>query len=195
MKSYEYIDPYDLDEGLVKGNPEGGIDPEITDEKALELWRTVMRTVKNEKGDVVLKSADTVSQVFSRKVTDILNDEEHMNRKFPGKRPTVREIYTAAKFSKSKWGRMTGGDLCDLERGNVFAAAVALRLDEKQTVELLYSAGFALNYELDLDAAIMYFIKQEIYDLDYIYSVLSHFSDITNGLDCFMFQPKKKQQD
>lgn len=79
------------------------------------------------------------------------------------------------------------GQLPDIERGNVFAIALALKLDEDELIQLLYSAGFALNYSLHLDAAVMYFIKQGIYDIEHIYNVLSQFSDITNGLDCFTF--------
>ncbi len=55
-------------------------------------------------------------------------------------------------------------------------------------------AGHAINYELDPDAAMMYFINREIYNMKYICSVLGNFSDVTNGLDCFAFQPDPDQK-
>ena len=68
----------------------------------------------------------------------------------------------------------------------------ALQKRSPQTAELLYAGGFVLNYEHELDCAMMYFIKQGIYDLRLITSTLSQFCDIKNGFDKFTFTPKSK---
>lgn len=189
MKSYEYIDPYELDEGHRLGNPEGGMPAWVKDERAVVMWQDVMRPVKDAEGKTVLKTADTASQVFARKINQFLNDRDRNFLVFEKDHLSQRAVYRAAGFSKSKWGRIMEGKMSDIERGNAFAVAIALHLNEKETAELLHAAGFAINYELDLDVAMMYFIRRGIYDMEYICSVLGEFCDVDNGLDCFMFQP------
>lgn len=197
MRKLEYFDPYEAEaEGSCSFSAPARIDPSITNHKAVALWNTVMRraTDKNNSRRVLLRPANTASISFAAKIQQFMNDEEHIYNKFENKPPKASDIYKAAKFSSSKWGRIMSGELTDIERGNAFAVAVALRLNTEQTEELLYSAGFAINYELDLDAAMMYFIKKGIYDVDYIYSALECFSNIKNGLDCFIFQPRTEKQ-
>ena len=196
MKKIEVFDPHEVEQAPhsqyrfgAPEKPEG----QIEDARAIELWNTVMRPVF-EKKKRVLRTPDNVSQVLARKVYEFRYDTEHTGRKFDHDNLTAKEVFEAAGFSKSKWNRINGGRLTDVERGNVYALAIALRLDADQTAELMYAAGLAINYELDLDAAMMYFINREIYDMEYICSVLSNFSDVTNGLDCFAFQPDPKQK-
>ena len=195
MRKIEYIDPYEIknEDGYEFDNPQN-IDANIDNKDAVALWNTVMRKVRDKNGRVVLKAADTASQVLTRKIMKFMYDEDHIQEKFLGEPPTMKHIYTSAGLSHSTWGRIMSGELSDIERGHVFAIAVALRLNTEQTEELLYSAGFAINYELDLDAAIMYFIKREIYDIKRIKRVLSNFSCVKNGLDCFVFQPQSDNQ-
>lgn len=193
VKKYEYYDPYELseDKSFTFGMPDK-IANNVKNPESVALWNFVMRKVTDGKGKTVLSTADTVSQVLARKIFFFMNDEDHIMNKFYGDPPKAMEIYKAAKFSKSKWGRLMGGVLSDIERGTVYAIAIALRLNTEQTEELLYSAGIAVNYELDLDVAMMYFIKREIYDMDRIYSILGEFCNVENGLDRFMFQPRTK---
>jgi hypothetical protein len=197
MRKFEYFDPYDKEakDNCVFSAPMR-MEDNIKDPMAVELWNTVMRKVsdKNDRNRLLLRPANTASLSFAIKIQQFMNDEEHIYNKFDDIPPKAFDIYQAARFSSSKWGRIMSGELTDVERGNAFAVAIALRLNTEQTEELLYSAGFAINYELDLDAAMMFFIKKEIYDLDYIYSVLESFSNIKNGLDCFIFQPRTNKQ-
>jgi hypothetical protein len=197
MRTIAYFDPYDAEaeNRCVFSTPQQ-IDERITHYMAIKLWDTVMRKAvdKDDPSNVLLRPSNTTSMAFARKIQEFMSDEYHIYNKFENIPPKASDIYQAAKFSSSKWGRIMSGELLDIERGNAFAIAVALRLDTKQTEELLYSAGLAINYELDLDAAMMFFIKKEIYDLDYIYSVLKCFSNIKNGLDCFIFQPRTDKQ-
>lgn len=196
MSKFAYFDPYEAEaeKKCVFSEPKP-IDDRIKDAMAVELWNTVTRKVVDQNSKkVLLKPVNTASMSFAIKINQFLNDQDHIYNKFDDEPPKASDIYKAAKFSSSKWGRIMSGELPDIERGNAFAIAVALRLNTEQTEELLYSAGFALNYELDLDAAMMFFIKKEIYDLDYIYSVLGCFSNIKNGLDCFIFQPRTNKQ-
>lgn len=182
------LDPFHLPDGYRLGNPQT-VDPEITDPDAIALWNTVMRAVKDANGATVLRAADTVGQSVARKIECFLLDEAHIAAKFGGTRPKAKQLYHSAGFSKSKWNRIVSGELCDITRGNLFAIAVALRLSAVQTEELLFSAGFVLNYELDLDVAMLYFINRKVYDMATIYRVLGSFCDVTNGLDRFYFQP------
>ena len=196
MSKFAYFDPYDPETAkkCVFTAPRK-IDEKITDERAIELWNTVTRTVKDKNDNkAILKSVNTASMSLAAKIQEFWNDETHISNKFDYMTPKASDLYKAAKFSSSKWGRIMSGELPDVERGNVFAIAIALRLDTEQTEELMYSAGFAINYELDLDAAMMYFIKKEEYNLDTIYEILGCFSNITNGLDCFIFQPRTAKQ-
>lgn len=195
MKKLEYYDPYEAEkEGGYTFDAPQKMEITTNDEAAEKLWNKVMRRMRDESGNVVLKAPDTASQVLARKIMSFMNDEDHIYNKFDGEQPKMSTIYRAAGFSSSKWGRIISGELSDIERGNAFAIAIALRLNEEQTAELLYSAGFAINYELDLDAAMMYFIRREIYDLKRILKILSNFSNVKNGLDCFVFQPITEAQ-
>ena len=164
---------------------------QVKGEEALRLWSTVMRPIYDKDGTIVKKkSTVTPSLSLAMAIEEILNDEEHIYNKFVDEKPSDKEIYEAAGFSRSKWGRIRSGMLPDVERGNVFALALALRLDEVQTEKLLHAAGFSLNYDLDLDCAVMYFIRNEIYDVNRVYRILGEFCDVKNGLDCFMFHPR-----
>lgn len=183
------LDPFHLPpEGYHLGNAQS-IDPEITDPAAIELWQAVMRQVKDASGATVLRAADTVGQSVARRIEAFLSDKAHIAAKFGGERPKAKQLYHSAGFSKSKWNRIVSGELSDITRGNLFAIAIALRLSAAQTEELLFAAGFVLNYELDLDIAMLYFINRQIYDMQTIYQVLASFCDVTNGLDRFCFQP------
>ena len=148
----------------------------------------------NGKKEIVLNAPVTASRSLADKIIEFMEDEDHIFYAFDGDRPKAKDIYKGARLSKSTWGRIMTGELSDVERGNVFAIALALRLNEEQTVELLKSAGFLLNYELELDAAVMYFIKKEERDLDKIWRVLGQFSNVKNGLDCFVFHPQTEKQ-
>ncbi len=169
---------------------------EITSPEAKELWNTVMRKKRDQNGKIVQNMPNTASERLAQKIKFYMNDPSHIYEKFCDVPPKAKELYTEARFSKSKWGRIMGGTLPDIERGNAFAIAVVLRLNVEQTEDLLRSAGFCLNYELDLDAAIMYFIEREIYDMNRIYEILGEFCDCTpdNGLDCFIFEPRTEDQ-
>lgn len=166
---------------------------EELDGMAKELWDLVNARVEKD-GKTVIDDPETASSRLTDKINFYMRDDEHVRLKFDCDYPKDIEIYTAAGFSKSKWQRIKGGSLLDIERGNAFAIAVALRLDETQTEDLLRSAGFCINYELELDCAIMYFIRKEIYDMKKINNVLKKFSNIKNGLDCFTFRPRLKSQ-
>ena len=197
MRKIEYFDPYEAEaENNCDFSSPLHLDKGIKNDMAIALWNTVMRkaTAKDDRSRVLLRHANTASLSFAKKIQQFMNDKDHIYNKFEDKAPKASDIYKAARFSSSKWGRIMSGEMTDIERGNAFAVAIALRLDTAQTEELLYSAGFAINYELDLDAAMMFFIKKEIYDTDYIYSVLECFSNIKNGLDCFIFQPRTDKQ-
>ena len=171
------------------GNPGGGMPKWVTNDEAVALWQAAMRPVIDANGKTVLRCADTASQVLTRAIDRFLDEKNEFRREYGMPKLTKTAVYKRAKFSRAKWGRIMGGQMSDIERGNAYALAIALELDEVQTAELLYAAGFAINYELDLDVAMMYFIHNKIYDMDKIYEILGNFSDVKNGLDCFMFQP------
>ena len=159
------------------------------DGMAREVWDYSKRKITVD-GNTVLDAADTMTSAFAAKIEEFLSDREHLDARFGGKRPKDREMASRAGFSLPKWNRITAGKLLDVERGNAFAVAIALKLNEEQTVKLLYSAGFALNYTHELDCAVMYFINREIYDINLINATLSQFCNIKNGLDNFTFLPR-----
>ena len=193
MRKFEYFDPYEAkDAKSCTFSEPSKISGSITNPEAIALWNEVMREARdlNDRKKVLLRRPSTASMSFAGKIQEFLDDKEGMLFRFDEETVTIADIYKAAHFSKSKWGRIMSGKLLDIERGNAFAVAIALHLNVDETEELLYSAGFAINYELDLDAAMMYYIRRQIYDLDRIYATLSCFSDIKNGLDCFAFKPQ-----
>lgn len=194
MRKFEYFDPYEAkdDKSCTFSEP-SKINGSITNPEAIALWNEVMREARSlsDRKKVLLRRPSTASMSFAGKIQQFLDDKEGMLYRFDEENVTIADIYKAAKFSKSKWCRIMSGKLLDIERGNAFSIAIALHLNVDETEELLYSAGFAINYELDLDAAMMFYIRRQIYDLDRIYATLSCFSDIKNGLDCFAFKPQK----
>ncbi len=190
MKKVEYFDPTEVDS--VKG---ASVRVSALPQKfestatktAVEVWKFSKRRITNLYGKVILNSSDTMTNVFARKIEEFLSDLDHLDKHFDGKRPTDEQMAKRAGFSRAKWNRLTSGAHLDIERGNAFAVAIALALDEEQTAELLYAGGFVLNYEHELDCAIMYFIKQGIHDIKLINDTLSQFCDIKNGFDKFTF--------
>ena len=193
MKKIEYFDPSEVSE--IKGASvrelafPRDLDATATD-LAHKVWAFSKRRITDRFGNVILGAADTMTTAFAKKIEDFLSDEEHLAKNFDGKRPTDQMMADRAGFSRPKWNRLTSATHLDIERGNAFAVAIALKLDEEQTVELLYAGGFVLNYEHELDCVMMYFIKNGIYDIKLITSTLSQFCDIKNGFDKFTFKPK-----
>ncbi|MBR4942935.1 MAG: hypothetical protein IKZ28_02795 [Clostridia bacterium] len=194
-KSYEYVVPHlAVASGECRYGDSLRVSKGVTDPEAVELWETVMREVKTKDGKTLLETPTTPSRLLADKIIEFMNDEDHIFYAFDGDKPKAKDIYKAARFGKSTWGRIMAGELSDLERGNVFALALALRLNEEQTADLLHSAGFCVNYGLDLDAAVMYFIRKEERDLDKIWRILGEFCNVKNGLDCFIFRPVTEKQ-
>lgn len=187
-KSITYFDPYAArEQGGYSFTPLGKPREEITDECARDLYEATHTVVKDADGKVELRPAVTITRSLAYKIDEFMNDEEHIYNKFDGEKPKAYQIYEAAGFSPATWNRIVQGKLLDIERGNVLTLALALRLNAAQTEELMQAAGFVLNYGFEVDAAVMYFIQREIYDMPYIREVLGCFSDIKNGLDRFHF--------
>ncbi|MBQ5793629.1 MAG: helix-turn-helix domain-containing protein [Clostridia bacterium] len=185
----EIFDPYEAKRymGITSSKP-AHVPDHVTDPDAVALWNTVMVSVSSY-DKKILPVPMTVSRSLGDAVQRFMTDSARIQQKFGCAKISAKQVYESIHMSRPTWNRITGGQQIDVERGNVFAIALGLRLDEQEVQELLYSAGFALNYSLELDAAIMYFIKKGIYDVEYIYRILSQFSDIKNGLDCFCFRP------
>ena len=187
-RSITYFDPYAAKaQGGYTFTPQGKPNGEITDPRALELFNETHVSIKDENGSTELRSVTTITRSLAFKIDEFMCDEAHIYEKFGGEKPKAYEIYQAAGFSPATWNRIVQGKLLDIERGNVLTLALALRLNPMQTEELMQAAGFVLNYGFEVDAAVMYFIQREIYDMDYIREVLGCFSDIKNGLDRFHF--------
>jgi hypothetical protein len=193
MKKIEYKDPVELanEKGAtVQIRPIPSKLVGTLSKDAIDVWNFSKRRIIDANGKVVMPYADTMTNAFANKIDEFLSDPEHIESKFEGKRPTDNTMASRAGFSRATWNRLTGAIYLDIERGNAFAVAIALKLDEKQTEELLYSAGFVLNYEHELDSAIMYFIKKGEYDINVIKAALSQFCDVKNGFDNFTFLPR-----
>lgn len=186
MPKIEYFDPY-----LEKKNPEYKYAPPkkmpFTPEnpECKQLWDNAMLMVRDKSGKTVKAPADPVCTVFGRKVVEFLDRK--------GLRAS--EVYKRAGIPKSTWNKYIGEKLTTLRRANVYSVAIGLELNEEETAELLYSAGYAINYDLDLDCAMMYFIKHKMYDISEIKSILAEFSDIERGIDCFAFEPATPNQE
>ena len=165
----------------------------VTGAVAKDLWIEAMCTIDAPDGSTLFSYPCTASTSFAQKVDFYMHDPDHVYEKFDGEQSRYQDIYKAAGFSKSTWGRIQSGALADLERGNVFAFAIALRLNEEQLVDLLQSAGFCLNCDLDLDRAMLYFIHKGTYHrIQDVMAVLGEICDVENGLDCFFFRPRTK---
>ncbi len=191
MKRLEYYDPTDEEckRATVTANAfPRRLEATATD-TAKKVWDFSKRKITGTFDRVLLRPADSITKVFARKIEEFLSDAVHLEKSFNGKRPTDSMMAKRAGFSRAKWNRLTSGTHLDIERGNAFAVAIALKLDEEQTVQLLYAGGFVLNYEHELDCAMMYFIKNGIYDINLIVETLSQFCDLTNGFDKFTFNP------
>ena len=188
FKTVTYVDPYaaEGDAAYTLRPPVSEAPAAVTEELGRELYR-VTHTRLTEGGRTLKGVPRTITAPLGDMIYNILHDEEHIASRFGGDRPRVDDICEAAGFSPATWNRITGGKLLDIERGNVFAIALALRLNVEQTVALMATAGFLINYEFELDAAVMFFIHREIYDMELIRKVLSQFADVKNGLDRFHF--------
>lgn len=168
--------------------PKGIQNPETKD-----LWKEAMCMINAPDGTTIFSLPCTASSSLAEKVDFYMKNPTHIYEKFNDVPPQRQDIFKAAGLSKSTWGRINSGELADLERGNVFALGIALRLNEEQLIDLLHSAGFCLNCNLDLDRAMLYFIRKGTYkNMKQVKAVLSEICDVKNGLDCFFFNPPKK---
>lgn len=189
FKTITYVDPYAAEgaEGVSRIAPTREAPDSVTEELGRELYRETHTRLRTADGKTLKGVPRTVTAPLGDMIYEILHDKAHLELRFDGERPRIDDICAAAGFSPATWNRITGGKLLDIERGNVLAIALALRLDEEQTVALMAAAGFLINYEFELDAAVMFFIHRNIYDMELIRTVLSQFADIKNGLDRFHF--------
>lgn len=197
-KQIEYYDPYELkkDKSCKISQPMR-IKPDVKDQDAINLWNNVMRRVYKEEGDsnvTLIDYPNTASSTLAKTIYEFMHDENHIFLAFGKDKLHAKEVYEAARLGHSTWGRIMNGETLDVERANVFAIALALRLNDEQTVKLLQSAGLCLNYEIELDAAIMYFIKKGDYVVDEVWRILEQFTNLENGLDCFTFRKDKEKK-
>lgn len=90
-------------------------------------------------------------------------------------------VYKAAGMDRRLFSKLISNTDYKPSKDTVLALAIALRLNLDNCRDLLERAGYALSHSLKRDIIIEYFIKAEIYKLDYINEALYDFGERVIG--------------
>ena len=95
------------------------------------------------------------------------------------------EIYGKVGISKQLFAKIRSNPQYHPTKETVFAFAIALHLDKKDTIDLLKRAGYALSDSSISDTIVSFFIDNERYNIDEINEVLYEYEcrTLTNWRD------------
>ena len=95
---------------------------------------------------------------------------------------TDLECYKRANLDRKHFSKIRSGKVKP-KKTNVFALALALKLDIDDTEELLKSAGYAFSRSDKLDLIVEYFIQSGQYDIYDINFTLNAFGQTILGVN------------
>lgn len=106
-------------------------------------------------------------------VNETLFDLVEKHLKETGMKPS--EVYKNAQISKQDFSRYIKPKADTISRTMVFNLAIGLKLDLKETKDLLKSAGYGFNKKNKFDLIIMFCINKKLYDVTFINLLLDEF--------------------
>jgi hypothetical protein len=89
------------------------------------------------------------------------------------------EVYKKAGLDRRHFSKIRSNNDYKISKKKAIALAIALQLNEKETDELLHSAGYSLSNSETFDLVILYCLENRIYDLDDVNQALDYFHEKT----------------
>lgn len=86
------------------------------------------------------------------------------------------DVYKRAGMDRKHFSKIRSDKYYRPKRDTVMKLALSLKLDENETICLLSKCGYAFNYSDKTDLAVIYFIRNGVYDLSYVNETLSALS-------------------